>query len=318
MGSQTSRKYDSKHISPFSTISSINTGNHGTSPQMSLNRLAPTFLPHYQSSSNPPTSLCISITMSLPLAQLICGMPPPTIPSLAPSINQHVTAGTFLLPLLQPTNQSRLGAAAHQPTPRSSALLSSPLQHQANCLQARYKTIQQFNQHLKAEHLERQILQLIVRQLQNDIALLRYLLFSPVETISDKDIAVKNSATSPKANLNSNPNPTPTSSAFISRPWSTYTSSFFPNGRRGTTQNENKQFCKRRLPAPTQHAGSSLQLQCRTSHQGFANRKNCLSLKYQVTHPSLRVFTLKTFSYTIKLASLNPATQTLLFGKSPE
>ena len=85
-------------------------------------------------------------------------MPPQIIPSHAPSIDQHINDGTLLLPLLQPTNQSTPDAAAHQPTPGSSALLSSPLQHQANCLQAIHKTIQQFNQHLKAEHLDRQTL----------------------------------------------------------------------------------------------------------------------------------------------------------------
>ena len=158
--------------------------------------------------------------MGLPLAQLTCGMPPQTIPSHAPSINQHITDGTFLLPLLQPTNKSKSDAAVHQPTPGSSALLPSPLQHQANCLQAINKTITQFNQHLKAEQLDRQTLQLILLQLQNDFALLRYFLFSPVETISNKDITVKNSGTSPllisKANPNPNPNanPNPTSSAF--------------------------------------------------------------------------------------------------------
>ena len=125
--------------------------------------------------------------MSLPLAQSICGKPPKIVPSHAPSINQHILDGTFLLPFLQPTNQSKPNAAAHQVTPEPSAPLSSPLQHQANCLQANHKTIQQFNQHLKAQHLDRQTLQLIVLQLQNYSALVRYLLFS------HKDIAVKNS-----------------------------------------------------------------------------------------------------------------------------
>ena len=133
-------------------------------------------------------------------------MPPQITPSHATSIDQHITDGTFLLFSLQPTNQSKPNAAANQPTPESSALLSSPLQHQANCLQAIHKTIQQFNQHLKAEHLDRQTLQLIVLQLQNDFALLRYLLFS------DKDTVAKDSATSPL--INPNPNPNPTSSAF--------------------------------------------------------------------------------------------------------
>ena len=57
---------------------------------------------------------------------------------------------------------------------------------------------------MKAEHLDRQALQLIVLQLQNDFALLRYLLFA------DKDIAAKDPTTSPPIN----PNPHPTSSAF--------------------------------------------------------------------------------------------------------
>ena len=183
---------------------------------MSLNHLAPAFLPQYQSSSDPPISLCNSTAMSLPFAQLFCEMPPQIFPFHAPSIKQHITDGTLLLPFLQPTNQSKPDAAAHQPTPASSAFLSSPVQHQVNCLQAIHKTIQQFNQHLKAEILHRQILQLIVFQLQNDFALLRYLLFSPFETMSNKDIVVKNSTTSPLFNPNPNPNanPNPVSSAF--------------------------------------------------------------------------------------------------------
>ena len=170
---------------------------------MSLSPLAAAFLPQHQPSSDPPISLCNSTAVSLPLAQLFCGMYSQIISSHAPSINQHIPDGTLLLPLRQPTNQSKLDAAAHQPTPGSSALLSLPLQHQANCLQATHKTIEQFNQHLKAEHLDRQTLQLIILPLQNDFALLRYLLFS------NKDVAVKNSATSPL--LNPNPNPKPSS-----------------------------------------------------------------------------------------------------------
>ena len=181
---------------------------------MSLNPLAPAFLPSYQSSSNPPTSLCNSTTMGLPLAQLICGVPPQFIPSLAPPINQYKSDNTLLLPLLQQTNQSKPDAAAHQPTPGSSASLPSSLQHQSNCLQPINKTIKQFSQHLKAEQLDRQTLQLILLQLQNDFALLRYLLFSPVETIPNKNITVKDSATSPLLNSHPNPTPNPTSSAF--------------------------------------------------------------------------------------------------------
>ena len=86
---------------------------------MSLNPLAQAFLPDFQSSSDQPISLGPSSTMSLPLAQLLYEMPPQVTPFHAPSINQHITDGTFLLPSLEPTNQSKPKAAAHQPTPDS-------------------------------------------------------------------------------------------------------------------------------------------------------------------------------------------------------
>ena len=182
---------------------------------MSLNPLAPAFLPSYLSFSNPPTSLCNSNTMNLPLAQLICGIPPQITSSHAPSINQHIADNTLLRPLLQPKNQYTKDAAAHKPTPGSSTLLPPSLHHHMKCLQAINNSIQQFNQHLKAEKLDRQILQLVVLQLQNDFAVLRYLLFSPTETIPHKDITVKDAATSPlfdptaNPNPNANPNPKP-------------------------------------------------------------------------------------------------------------
>ena len=175
---------------------------------MLLNPLAPAFLP--QSSSDPPPSLCNSNTMNLPLAQLICGMPPQIVPSHAPSINQHIADNTLLPPLLQPINQYTTDAVAHKPTPGSSTHLPSSLHHhQTKCLQAINNRIQQFNQHLKAEKLDRQILQLIVLQLQNDFAVLRYLLFSSTETIPNKDNIVKDTATSPLFDTNANPNPNP-------------------------------------------------------------------------------------------------------------
>ena len=172
---------------------------------MSTNPLAPAFLPQFQTSYDPPTSLGNSTTMRFPLAQLFCGLPPQFIPPHASSTNKHITDGTFLLPSLQLTSQSKPNAAVHQSTPESSAFLSSPLLHQINCLQAIHKTVQQLNQQLKAENLDRQALQLIALQLQNDFALLRYLLFS------DKDTAATDFA--PSLLINPNPNPNLTSSA---------------------------------------------------------------------------------------------------------
>ena len=206
LGRQTPGLYNPKHLSPLSTNGSTTTGHHRTSSLMSLNPLAAAFLPSCQSSSNPPISLSNSTTKGLPLAQLLCGMPSQTLPSLAPTIHQYNSDNTLLLPLLQQTNQSKWDTAARQPTLGSSAPLPSSLQHQSNCLQAINKTINQFNQQLKAEHLDRQTLQLLVLQLQSDFALLRYLLFSY------KNIATKDSATSPL--LHPHPNATPPSSAF--------------------------------------------------------------------------------------------------------
>ena len=218
LGWQTSRIYDSKHLSPLSTTGSTTTGHHRTPSLMSLNPLAPAFLPHHQSSSDPPLSLCNSNTMNLPLAQLICGMPPQIIPSHVPSINQHIADNAVLHPFLQHTNQSQPDAAAQQSMPGLSASLPSSLQHQSNCLQAITKTIKQFSQHLKVEQPDRQTLHLILLQLQNDFALLRYLLFSPVDTIPNKHITVKDSSTSPLLDSKLNPIPNPASPACTEAP----------------------------------------------------------------------------------------------------
>jgi len=140
LGWQTPRIHYSKYISPLSTIGSTTTGDHRTALLMSLNPLAPAFLPLSQSSSDQPPSLCNPV-MSLPLAQLFSGMPPQFTPFPAPAINQHVSDGTFFFPFLQQTSQFQPNAAALQPTSEFSALLSSPLQHQANYLKAIHKTV---------------------------------------------------------------------------------------------------------------------------------------------------------------------------------
>ena len=96
----------SKHFSPFSTIGSTSTGNHRVFPLMSLNPLAPDFLPHFQSSSDPPIWLRNSTKMSLPLAEVLCRMSPQIIPSHAPPIKQPITDGTFIFLLIRPKNPS--------------------------------------------------------------------------------------------------------------------------------------------------------------------------------------------------------------------
>ena len=108
---------------------------------MSLNPLEPAFLSHYQTPSDPPISLCNSTAKNLPLDQIFCGMPRPINTSHVPPLRQPITDDTFILPLIQPKNPSKQDAEPPQPPPGSSSLLPSPLQHQAQCLQAIHKTI---------------------------------------------------------------------------------------------------------------------------------------------------------------------------------
>ena len=287
---------------------------------MSLNPLAPAFHPHYQSSSDPPISLFNSTTRGLHLAQLICGMPPQTIPSLAPFINQHIADNTPVLPLLRQTNQTKPYAAAHQPTPGPLALLPSSLQHHSNCLQAINKTIKQFNQHLKAEQQVRQTLQLILLQLQNDFALLRYLLFSPVETIFNKIITVKNFATSPLFNPKANPSPNPNlTSAALTFPGpgepklhrSTPVGAVGPP-RTKTNNTANADF----QPTPNTQETPSTTVQ--NLILGTCKVEKLFADEISATHPSLRGSIPNIFYYMINFASLNMEIQMSLIGKFPQ
>ena len=72
--------------------------------------------------------------------------------------------------------------------------------------------------------------------MQNDFAVLRYLLFSPVETISNKDITVKDSATSPLFDLHRNPNPNPTSAFPLPAPGEPKLRRSTPVGAVGSTR----------------------------------------------------------------------------------
>ena len=176
---------------------------------MSLNPLAPATLPDYQLRSHPPISLCNSTAISLPLAQIFCRMPPLITPSHALFLRQPIIDDTFIHSLIQPENTTKQYTEPLQPPLGLSSLLPSHLQHQAQCVQAIHKTMQQFHQHLKAEQLDRKTSELSVLKLQNDFALLRYLLFSSVGTILVTDISNKNSATSPSINPNLNVNRIP-------------------------------------------------------------------------------------------------------------
>ena len=279
---------------------------------MSLNPLAPAFLPLSQSSSDPPPSFCNSTAMSLPLAQIFCGMLPQIIRSHAPFIIKHALDRTLLLPLPRLTNRSKPNAAAHQPPPEPTALLSSLLQHQSNCLQAIHKTFHQFNQHLKAQHLDRQTLQLIVLHLQNDFALLRYLLFS------NKDIATKDSATSPLLNPNSNPNPLPISSAFpLPGPGDTHLPRFTPVGAVGPPRTKTNKPANADLqPTPDTQEAPSTTVQNLTSR--ICKMEKLFTVEISTYTSITAGIHSQHFFYTIKFASLNLAIQMLSFGRSPQ
>ena len=135
--------------------------------------------------------------MSLPLAQMICGLPSPINPSHASTLRQSITDDTFILNLIQQKNPPKHDAETLQIPPGSSSR-----QHQAQYLQAIHGTIQQFHQRLKAEKLDRKTLQLIFLQLQKYFAILRYLLFFSVGTLPISDTSVEDLATSPLIHLN--------------------------------------------------------------------------------------------------------------------
>ena len=290
-------------------ISSTTTGDQRTFPLMSLNPLAPAFLPHYQFSSDQPISLCNSTAMCLPLAQLFCGMPPSITLSHAPPLRQRIAANTFILPLTQPQSPSKQDAEILQQSPGPSSFFPSPLQNQAQCLQAIHENIQQFHQHLKAEQLDRKAINVFVLQPQNDFAFLRYLLFSSAGTNPISDPAVKNYANSPLINPNPNFNPLPTA---LLLPWADKTqlrcstlegAVWPPRAKRNNSSNAD--------PTP-------LQLRRRTPHQEPRSSKNYLQMKYQPIQLSLRQFTPNNFSCMIKSASLRRVIRTLSFGQFPQ
>ena len=314
LGWLASRIYNSEHISPVSTPGSTATGNHSTSSLMSLNPLAPAFLPPPQPSCDPPILLCNPPTMGIPLAQLVCGMLPQTLPSHIPSTNQHITDKTLLLPLLQPTTQLQPDAAIPPPALGPPAFLLPSLQHHTNCLQTINKTIKQFSHHLKTEQLDRQTLQLVLLQLQNDFALLRYLLFS------NKDFSARRPAASPlpNPNLNPNPNPISTSSALPhSGPRDPTLHRPTPAGAVGTAKTKTNNTTETESqPTPNSQEAPSTKLQNLTSRiskleKFFAKELSSYTSITAGTTPN-------TFSYTINFASSNLDIQMSIFGKFPQ
>ena len=147
--------------------------------------------------------------------------------------------------------------------------------------------------------------------MQNDFALLRYLLFSPVKTISNEDITVKDSATTPL--LNSKANPNPTSSAFpLPGPGEPKLHRSTPVGAVGPPRTKtNNTAIADFQPTPNTQEAPSTTVQNLTSRickleKLFADE---LSAYTSITGGS----TPNTSFYTIKFASLNLATQMLFY-----
>ena len=141
------------------------------------------------------------------------------------------------------------------------------------------------------------------------------MLFSPVETISNKDITVKNSATSPLINPNPSPNTNPTSSVFPPPdPGDPKLHPSTPVGAVGPPRTKTNNSANKDLhPTPHTQEASSTTSQTLTSR--ICELKNCLPMKYQLIHLSPRGFILNTFSDMIKVGNLNPAIQALSFGR---
>ena len=169
------------------------------------------------------------------------------------------------------------------------------------------KTIQQYHQHLKAELLDRKILQIFILQLQTDSAFLCYLLFSSVGTIPISDFPVTtplpiHQLTQTYFNCTLDP-----------PRWWNITSSTYPGGRCGTTLSKNKcansdfQFSPKTREAPP------------TTAQKLKSKFSKPEKLYAVniaTYTSITAgFTLSTFSFMIKSASLKLVTQKLSFSK---
>ena len=141
---------------------------------MSINHLAPVPFRQHNRLTALAESLDNLTSMNPYLLPIVCGMH-----SLTELSTFHVSTPNFDATI--PQKQLRLNPQPFQHlrgTP-----LTQPSVHQnqqAQCLHAIHMTIRQLHEHLKSDQLNRKALQLIALQLQNDFALLRYLLFSCV------------------------------------------------------------------------------------------------------------------------------------------
>ena len=129
---------------------------------MPLNPLAPAFFLHNQLPSDPPITLRRPITMNLPLAQIFCGRPSPFVPppTLHIHIPQPIYDGTDL-PFTLQKNPSIEDPECVQPLsgPSTLSIVSSPSSTMSTRDQ---KRIKRFQQQLKAAHLDRKTLQLLL------------------------------------------------------------------------------------------------------------------------------------------------------------
>ena len=131
------------------------------------------------------------------------------------------------------------------------------------------RPFQQFNQHLTAGQRDRMALQIIVLQLQNDFALLCYLLFSSVGTVPISDISDKNSVTSPPIN------PNPTLLQMHSCFPAVLNLLFVVLPRRALWDHPERKQTTLQTPTFSLHPthGKLLELWRSTSHQNFSNLK---------------------------------------------
>ena len=169
---------------------------------------------------------------------------------------------------------------------------------------------------MKAKHLDRQTLPLIVLQLQYDFTLLRYLLFS------NTDIVVRNSVTSPLLNPNPHPDPNPTSCAIpfasIGEPQLLRST---PVGSVGPPRTKTNSSAKVDFqPTPNTQLQTQYATTLSTTVQNLTSRI-CKLEKLFANETSAYISITagihsQYFFYMIKFASLNLATQMLSSGRS--
>ena len=166
LGEHPTRIYNRKQLPAISTNCRALTSNHSSSASMTLNPLVPTFPPQQRSTlySFSQLKTLFAMNFSKPCDSPAIGAIAPTANFCSPQMEEQIHSLSAQLNQLQAYSESSF----QQTTP---VLQKFPLAHlkQVQYLHSVQLTVAQLHQDLEAEKLERQILQLLVLQLQKDL-----------------------------------------------------------------------------------------------------------------------------------------------------